>query len=320
MNENKCLIIVGMHRSGTSLTASVLSKSGLDVGSDLLGSGIGNQEGHFENLDFVDFHRKVLAEKEQHPDGWKSEKIKGLEKYEEEALRLLNKNKSEQWGWKDPRTCLFLDFWEGFLPEAKYLIVYRSPWEVIDSLFRRSTDVDILNNPMLAVNAWVEYNKLILDFYKKHEHKCMIIGIEDMKSDVSAFLKDINEKFGFSLNTKINSPIKEGVFNVSEGEDVALMKVFPEIEEIYEELRSTSNDSLNSDNIGVLPVDIKDLFVNLWCKAENRTEINVLIDKVEVLDKELKSSIEHIRNIETFFMFKVERKLKRMISKLFGGS
>lgn len=215
MEKNKCLIIVGMHRSGTSLTTSVLSKSGLDVGTDLLGSGVGNEEGHFENLDFVDFHRKVLAEKEQHSDGWGSEKLVGLEKYKDEALEFIIKNKSEQWGWKDPRTCLFLDFWEDLLPEANYLIVYRSPWEVIDSLFRRSTDIDILNDPMVAVNAWVEYNKLILEFYKKHHHKCMMIGIEDMKFDVSSFLNKINERFDFSLNTKIDSPIKEGVFNVS---------------------------------------------------------------------------------------------------------
>ena len=63
MGKNKCLIIVGMHRSGTSLTTSVLSKSGLDIGSNLLGSGVGNEEGHFENLEFVDFHRKMLIEK-----------------------------------------------------------------------------------------------------------------------------------------------------------------------------------------------------------------------------------------------------------------
>jgi hypothetical protein len=41
------------------------------------------------------------------------------------------------WGWKDPRTCLFLDFWKARVPQAQYLCVYRNPLDVILSLARR---------------------------------------------------------------------------------------------------------------------------------------------------------------------------------------
>lgn len=37
---NNCLIVIGMHRSGTSATAGVLHLLGADVGSRLLGAGV----------------------------------------------------------------------------------------------------------------------------------------------------------------------------------------------------------------------------------------------------------------------------------------
>jgi hypothetical protein len=50
-----------MHRSGTSLISQWLSHCGLHLGERLLGPGIGNAEGHFEDLDFLEFHEQILA-------------------------------------------------------------------------------------------------------------------------------------------------------------------------------------------------------------------------------------------------------------------
>src|SRR5689334_5261895 len=54
------LCITGMGRSGTSLFSSVLRSAGLDIGRRLLGAGAGNVRGHFEDLDFYEFHMGVL--------------------------------------------------------------------------------------------------------------------------------------------------------------------------------------------------------------------------------------------------------------------
>ena len=47
------IIIAGMHRSGTSLAASLLQSAGLDVGERLMEGNWSNPRGHFEDLDFV---------------------------------------------------------------------------------------------------------------------------------------------------------------------------------------------------------------------------------------------------------------------------
>jgi hypothetical protein len=42
INNNVPLIILGMHRSGTSLFASWLDKCGINMGDKMLGAGVGN--------------------------------------------------------------------------------------------------------------------------------------------------------------------------------------------------------------------------------------------------------------------------------------
>ena len=61
LNSSAPLVLCGMHRSGTSLTASLLATAGLHLGEDLLAASSGNQRGHFEDLEILTFHRNVLV-------------------------------------------------------------------------------------------------------------------------------------------------------------------------------------------------------------------------------------------------------------------
>ncbi len=72
------LIIIGMHRSGTSLTASLLQSAGLHIGRNLMGPSEGNVKGHFENLDFFEFHRQVLRSQGINENGWTLQEIMAL--------------------------------------------------------------------------------------------------------------------------------------------------------------------------------------------------------------------------------------------------
>ena len=51
-----------MHRSGTSLTASLLSALGVDLGRELLPPDKNNLRGYFEDIDFLDLQREILAQ------------------------------------------------------------------------------------------------------------------------------------------------------------------------------------------------------------------------------------------------------------------
>jgi O-antigen biosynthesis protein len=67
------------------------------------------------------------------------------------------------WGWKDPRSVLLLNFWAELVPDARYLFVFRPPWDVVDSLYRRGDRVFSLN-PRFALTMWMHYNARIRDF------------------------------------------------------------------------------------------------------------------------------------------------------------
>ena len=51
-----------MHRSGTSMLASWLHHCGLNLCERLLGSGVGNLRGHFEDWDFIELTEQMLKQ------------------------------------------------------------------------------------------------------------------------------------------------------------------------------------------------------------------------------------------------------------------
>lgn len=319
--ENKCVVIVGMHRSGTSLTSSILEKAGLNIGERLLGEGVGNVEGHFENLDFFNFQCKILSEQGFHQDGWSNQSVPFLEQYREEAEAIIKNNEAPMWGWKDPRTCLFLDFWDKLLPDACYLFVYRSPWGVVDSLYRRGTDDAIKEDYQIAVNSWLAYNEYVLSFYNKNKEKGILIDIEDVKADIPSFITKLNSKFNLTLNTAFESPIKEQLFE-KKGDLSLLKRFFPELDDLYGRLNMASGSQKaqkDSPEEGV-----KELLLEFWgasrlnkakvkAKAkEHKKERDALNEIIKNKEQELAIAAERIAKLELEFSFRLKRKIKQL--------
>lgn len=203
MNQ-QVVIISGMHRSGTSLTASIIQKAGVNIGNHLFGSDKGNLSGHFEDVDFNTFHDKVLKRFGQTFLVQNSNHLKEDLTSEEtdQALALIaQRSDNEMWGWKDPRTSLFLNFWHNLLPQARYIFVYRHPLEVTFSLLRRGKDFDIeaLANPFIGLQAWQVYNRAILEFYQQHPDICLLVHVSAIINDTGAFIDASVQKLALSL-------------------------------------------------------------------------------------------------------------------------
>ena len=179
--SNQCIIITGMHRSGTSLTASLLQNAGMEIGDRLMGATEWNPKGFFEDWDFVELHQAILSSQGIASEGWTKEKLVEVQgQYLATAQNLILARKNQLiWGWKDPRTTLFLDFWLKLIPQAKFIFVFRSPWEVVDSLFRRG-DIIFDSNPNFAIEQWSIYNGAILDFYQRHQEQCLLLDINSI--------------------------------------------------------------------------------------------------------------------------------------------
>ncbi|MFL6194129.1 MAG: glycosyltransferase [Thermoanaerobaculia bacterium] len=184
------LVIAGMHRSGTSLVASYVAALGVRLGDRLLDADARNPHGYFEDVEFRELQGRILedctaGQAGGHRDwGWTPEERLDqgrLAGWTEEARKLVEARARRAdatgiWGWKDPRTTLLLDFWDEILQgQARYLLLYRFPWEVADSMQRLGAAV-FLDNPEYAAPIWAFYNRHLLDFHQRHPGRSVLVS------------------------------------------------------------------------------------------------------------------------------------------------
>jgi hypothetical protein len=146
MAERAVVCVLGMHRSGTSLISRILNLLGVDLGPEerLLQPRPDNPLGFWEHEGFVQVDEELLGmlggtwhEPPVFEPGW--ERSPGLAGLRGAAVEMIRQDfgRSELWGWKDPRACLTLPFWQFLIPGMRYVICLRSPVDVARSLARR---------------------------------------------------------------------------------------------------------------------------------------------------------------------------------------
>ena len=168
----RVLCIAGMHRSGTSMTASWLAQCGvtLDFGG-LFGAGVGNERGHFEDMEIAAVHHYLVDRLRPGSEGWKVTDREPIA-WDAKATRKMAaavkaRRELPLWGWKDPRATLFLDDIVAHVPRVTVLALWRPRAAVIDSLVRRAARAT--DKPEYAVDAdlagrlWDHYNDVLLD-------------------------------------------------------------------------------------------------------------------------------------------------------------
>ena len=195
------LVITGMHRSGTSVITAAFASAGLDVGPRLMPAAQGNPHGHFEDLDFVSLHERILRANGIAREGFTvAVDIPVPPSLSEEARTLIEQRREggKAWGWKDPRTTLFLEWWADLLPDARFILLVRSPAEAIDSLFRRGDDAFALN-PVFALDVWMAYNRRIHEFALAHPDRCLVVDSETAVADPSTVVATVQKRWSISL-------------------------------------------------------------------------------------------------------------------------
>jgi hypothetical protein len=196
------LIICGMHRSGTSLVASVLREAGLDIGQARdAGASPGQPRGHFEDRDFYDLHEAILAASGRSCFTADETSLGEVVPAFENQARALIAARADRpfWGWKDPRTCLFLDLWERTLPQARFLFLYRHPVDVALSLWRRNTDPELCEDPWLAIRAWELYNRRMLALRDRRPERCFVAHAPALAADFPGFFQRLAAKLDLPL-------------------------------------------------------------------------------------------------------------------------
>jgi hypothetical protein len=165
--EPSGFVVLGMHRSGTSMLAGLLVTGlGYKTGGPLIGSAFDNEKGFFELLGIVlqndelmkaqrtYWNSNVIAYKgERGLDDKKSGKVKFHKG--DKALEFLNNPDNGPWLQKDPRMCITLKTWIPlFDNEPAALFTFRHPLEVALSLKKREKGFPLER----GLRLWIIYN------------------------------------------------------------------------------------------------------------------------------------------------------------------
>lgn len=141
----KTMVVLGMHRSATSLVAKGLDTQ-IYMGSDLMPANSGNPEGYYESLRVVALNDRILRAA---GGSWHKppprENIQAQAKhFDAEIAKLVQSHYklAEQEGYalsgfKDPRMVLTAWLWHKHLQQPHYLLAWRSKNDIADSLHRR---------------------------------------------------------------------------------------------------------------------------------------------------------------------------------------
>jgi glycosyltransferase involved in cell wall biosynthesis len=143
------ILVLGMHRSGTSALTRVLNLLGASLPQNMLSSvEHNNPTGFFESARLRVLHDRMLVEGASRWDDWRSfdPSVLGPERlsfYKEEIRDLLE----EEYGdapllvLKDPRICRFVPLYEEVLAgqgiEPRFILPHRNPLAVTASLAKR---------------------------------------------------------------------------------------------------------------------------------------------------------------------------------------
>ena len=280
MSESKTkfrriVIVIGMHRSGTSLCAHLLSVFGLDMADDV-SINQGNERGHWERWEIVGFHDRILALFNRDwfeathafalPRSWWADpKVRAIR--DEIVVWLRGRmGNSRYFGFKDPRTSRLLPLWREICAELdlepQFFFCVRHPVLVAQSLTARQDVIDREESEY----RWVVYNaQAITDLGLQ---PVCVLPYDDWFSDAMPNLLRMTKHL--TLGDNVDDAMLR---------NMAMDVVAPELRHHAAEQPSISNSAssvlhrllVNSADHGSLSSELRDL-ASTFCRFERLVE------------------------------------------------
>jgi hypothetical protein len=198
------VLVLGMHRSGTSLCSHILSALGVDMTDKIEGPGNtslapDNPHGHWERWEIVEFHDRILGLFNRDFLGrfhdfampvawWADPRVAQIRR---EMTGFVEERMGEGWfGFKDPRTVRLMPVWHQILRELKLspkvIFCLRNPAQVARSLQAR----DGLD-PEIGEYRWLVH---IVDFFRyANSFDFCTVEYEDWFRDPSVNLEKLKQ-------------------------------------------------------------------------------------------------------------------------------
>jgi hypothetical protein len=190
-SPKSCVLVLGMHRSGTSALTGALHKSGLRVTMDILPANGANPLGYFESRSLMDVNDRILAELggewSAPPDLEEGfEQTRQVVRLSRLARATLEQVLPAGAVWKDPRNCLLMPIWRQMIDQrSPALLIWREPSEVAGSLGKRSNDLP----GVVGLALWARYNRDALRGLEGR--RVLVLSYEGLLGDPNLYAAEV---------------------------------------------------------------------------------------------------------------------------------
>lgn len=182
-------LIIGMHKSGTTLIAESLLRSGLNLGYDMDAGSVSYSASKGESPALRALNAMLLgSNKSQSSLSLQPRDTGSLNR---ETLRCMSDFLERQaayadWALKDPRLALTYEYWKPMLPPHKLILVVRDPVAVAMHYIRDWPVKGRALFPFVVAKAfrvWTAYNQRILSLLRDSpKQQTLLLSYESMMS------------------------------------------------------------------------------------------------------------------------------------------
>lgn len=264
--RRRVVVVLGMHRSGTSLLASLLQALGVDLGPDLLLDHTpDNETGYWEHKGIAEAQEAILAELGRTwyrpeglvplPDGWW--RLPELRPWRRTLADIVRREVAATvgpWGFKDPRTIKLLPLWHDIFAdlgpelgiEPVWLLAIRNPEAVAKSLAKR-------DQMTLAAAQFLWLDHTLDAFRHVGDRIAGVVDYDDWFSRPTETAQAMMARLGLAwpadeaaLEAVVGRIVRP---DLRHGEGRHPARLMPEVRELYGLLRASAPDAPPADAV-----------------------------------------------------------------------
>ncbi len=194
-------LVLGMHKSGTTLVASLLHHAGVNM-VDRVQADSYEAGGYYERQSTYMLNLRMLGLETDRILFFKApSSIEISESQEQQLIHVIDDltQRELNWGFKDPRTCLTYPIWAQALPEHKLIVVFRS----VNQIWRQYQYKGLrfwnnIHNAIALVVRWCEYNQHILDIINKTPYDYLVLNYDQLLASQQEY-QSLSDFMGVAL-------------------------------------------------------------------------------------------------------------------------
>jgi rhamnosyltransferase len=203
--KKRLIVVLGMHRSGTSAITRALNVLGVELGDRLMPAIEGNNaKGFFEDIDINELNIEILKAIDSRWDNLAEIEPSDIESLRRtdfflRAVELLRRKTSKYpvFGIKDPRMAKLVPFWQLVFAHCKFDVAYvlaiRNPLSVAESLKKRD---DFCHDKSYLL--WLSHT--LSSLVQTESHTRVIVDYDQFMDASQTSLAQIAKQFSLTVN------------------------------------------------------------------------------------------------------------------------